>query len=84
MPILYRSPESCQDAVYRLWKSMPDEKKETILDIAMRGHPVVQNCDLDDRVRTGDIAYMRVVFFLVSANVLIQIFNNNVSLRQVC
>ena len=63
---------------------MSDEKKETILDLAMRGHPVILNCDLDDRIRTGDIAYMRVVFFLVSVDVLVQKFDNNVNLSLVC
>lgn len=71
MSILYRSPEPQQDSVYRLWKRISDEKKDTILDFAMQGHPVMPNCDLDDRVRTGDIAYDRVVCILVSVNVLL-------------
>ena len=45
---------------------MPEEKKESILDDAMRGQRVVLGCDLDDRFSVGQSAYMGAIFVLVS------------------
>ncbi len=45
---------------------MPEEKKESILDHAMRGHRVVLGCDFDDSVNLGHTAYMASIFILVS------------------
>ena len=70
-PVSFRNlchvvPKLRNDPIYQLWKCMPKEKKERILDHAMCGHRVVLGCDLDDRLSVGQSAYMGAIFVLVS------------------